>query len=84
MWISPAFMLQVIRAYDVMMNNHVPEHVARAYDELTQNKIPIHRPLTAQEFKERYRFHENALESLEEASLTLSGKEFLALWKNQL
>ena len=59
--------------------NQVPEHVARAYDELTQNKIPIHRPLTAQEFQERYRFHQNALESLEEATLTLSGKELLML-----
>jgi hypothetical protein len=84
MWISPVFNLHVIEAYEALVTGQVPDHVARAYDELVANKIPeylklITAPLPVAEFEERYTFHENALENLQNAQIIIAAKDFLTL-----
>ena len=88
MWISPAFNLHVIRAYDALVTGEVPEHIVKAYDELVTNKSPeylkvITEPMSVLEFEERYAFHKNALENLKNVQITLSAKDFLSLKANK-
>jgi phage anti-repressor protein len=65
----------------------IPDHIAKAYDELVANKIPeylkiITTPLTLVEFKERYHFHENALENLKDAQVAMPARNYLTLKHN--
>jgi phage anti-repressor protein len=62
----------------------VPDHIAKAYDELVMNKIPeylkvITAPLSVAEFEERYHFHENALECLQNAQVIMPARDFLKI-----
>jgi len=88
MWINAAFHIKVIRAYDALVSGQIPEHIIKAYDELVTNKTPeylkvITAPISVAEFEERCAFHENALESLKNAQIIISAKDFLALKRDK-
>jgi hypothetical protein len=70
MWISPAFTLQVIRAYDALANTNQGLN------------SPITTPITLEEFQQRHETLSTALAALLKAPVILTGQDALAITRN--
>ena len=85
MWISAKFHIQVIRAYDAMINGQIPENIVRAYEILVEN-LPYVKPLTnaisLAEYETRKQALLQGLRDLNHAKILMTGAELEAFRKS--
>jgi hypothetical protein len=84
MWISAKFHIQVIRAYDAMINGQIPENLIRAYEILVEN-LPYVKPITTAislaEYEVRKSALQQGLQDLNNAKILMTGTELEAFRK---